>query len=75
MVDELSMRAHAPGVAVPDVDGLALLERERTGEPPLSSAEREALERARAEHLADYEAFARERFPTWRAWMLAVACE
>lgn len=74
MVNELSMRSFAPGKDVPDRVAIALLDREKTGNPPLSRDEQAALDRARAEHSADYQAFLALRFPTWKAWVLAESC-
>jgi hypothetical protein len=75
VLDQLSMRSPHGGKQVPDVAAMGLLERERTGAPPLSPDETAALERARAEHLTDYEAIAAERFPSWRSWALERPCE
>ena len=75
MVDELSMRAPAPGKSVPDTDAISLLDREATGMPPLTAEETAALERARAEHLADHRAFVGVRFPAWKAWALEQRCD
>jgi hypothetical protein len=75
IVDELSMRSSGPGKSVPDETAIALLDRERTGAPALSLPEQAALDRARAEHLADYQAFVAERFPAWKAWALSERCE
>lgn len=75
IVDELSMRAFGAGKNVPDQAAIALLDRSKTGNPPLSIDERAALDRARAEHQADYETFVADRFPAWKAWALAEPCE
>jgi hypothetical protein len=75
MLDELSMRSFAHGKSVPDETAIALLDREKTGNPPLAPEEQAALDRARAEHLADYRTFVADRFPRWRAWMLEARCE
>ena len=75
IVDELSMRSFGPGKSVPDQEAIALLDRAKTGTPPLSVEEQAALDRARAEHWADYQTFVAERFPVWKAWALAVPCE
>ena len=74
IVDELSMRAFAPGKEVPDRAAIDLLERAKPGAPPLSRDEQTALDRARAEHRADYQAFIAERFPAWKAWTLEQPC-
>jgi hypothetical protein len=74
VVDELSMRAFALGKPIPDEPAIALLDREATDEPPLSDEERAELERARAEHRADYETLVAERFPAWRTWALEKRC-
>ena len=75
MVDELSMRSFVPGRDVPDQTAIALLDRAKTGTPPLSLDEQAALDRARAEHWADYQTFVAERFPSWKAWALTEPCE
>lgn len=75
VVTQLAMRAHAPGIAVPDTEAMTLLEREQTGNPPLSEAEQALLSQARAEHLSDYEALVASRFPDLRAWLLENPCE
>jgi hypothetical protein len=75
VVGQLSMRSPRNGQRVPDEAAMALLERETTGNPPLTPDEALALEQARAEHLADYEVLVAERFPAWRAWALDVPCE
>jgi len=75
MIDELSMRAFAPGRAIPDTRAIALLDREQTNAPPLAATEQVELETARAEHQADHEAFSASRFPTFQAWAVAVPCE
>jgi hypothetical protein len=75
VVDQLGMRSTRGGQPVPDAAAMSLLDRERTANPPLSSDERAALDRARAEHQADYDAIVAERFPAWRAWVLERACE
>jgi hypothetical protein len=75
MVEQLSMRSYVPGRPVPHEFAMALLERERTGEPPLSVDEQHALRVARDEHMADYQAFVAARFPTWRDWMLEAPCD
>ncbi|HEX6767461.1 MAG TPA: hypothetical protein VF103_18310, partial [Polyangiaceae bacterium] len=75
MVGELSMRSTRDGHDVPDRRAMTLLEREKTGDPPLSADEAAALERSRAEHLADYDALVAERFPAFRDWALAFGCE
>jgi hypothetical protein len=74
IVDELSMRSFSPGKDVPDRAAIALLDRVKSGNPPLSPDEQATLDRARAEHWADYEAFLAQRFPTWKAWVLAEPC-
>jgi hypothetical protein len=75
MVEQLSMRSYRPGQAVPDENAMALLEREQSGDPPLSAEERRALDLARDEHLEDYQAFVAFRFPSLRAWLLEASCE
>jgi cytochrome c peroxidase len=75
VVGQLAMRSPHGGAKVPDERAMALLERETTGEPPLTPDEAAELESARAEHLLDYEALVAERFPTWRDWALEVGCE
>ena len=75
IVEQLSMRSTRDGNVIPDERAMTLLERDRTGNPPLSSAERIELERARADHVADYQHFVAERFPAWRAWLLDQRCE
>jgi hypothetical protein len=75
LVAELGMRASAPGTPVPDVDAIALLDREGTRNPALSDNEQAELALAREQHLADYEAFMVERSPTWRGWVLAERCD
>jgi hypothetical protein len=75
VVGQLSMRSPRDGQRVPDEAAMALLERETTGDLPLTPDEALALEAARAEHLADYEVLVAERFPAWRAWALDVPCE
>jgi hypothetical protein len=75
VVGQLSMRSPRDGQRVPDEVAMALLERETTGDPPLTPEEALALQEARAEHLADYEVLVAERFPAWRAWALDVPCE
>jgi len=75
IVDQLSMRGLRNGAKVPDEAAMALLEREKTGNPPLSLAEKTELDRARAEHLADYQALVASRFPAWRDWVLDRQCE
>jgi len=76
IVDQLSMQAAtAADRVVPDAPAMALLERSKLGDPTLSSAERIQLDAARARHVADYEALAASRFPTWRAWALTSKCE
>jgi hypothetical protein len=74
IVDELGMRSFAVGKDVPDRAAILLLDREKTQNPPLSPDEQAALDRARAEHWADYQAFVAQRFPTWKAWVLSEAC-
>ena len=75
IVDQLSMRSSGIGKSVPDEAAMALLEREKTGSPPLSVTEEAALARARREHWTDYETIVAERFPAWRAWVLDERCE
>jgi hypothetical protein len=75
VVEQLSMRSPRDGRRVPDEAAMALLEREKTSDPPLTPDEALALEQARAEHLADYQVLVAERFPAWRDWALGVACE
>jgi hypothetical protein len=75
VVDQLSMRSFGPGKSVPDETAIALLDREKIGRPALAPEEQAALERARAEHLTDYQALVSDRFPRWRAWMLEERCE
>jgi hypothetical protein len=75
VVDQLSMRSPLDGKAVPDEAAMALLERERTGDPPLSPHERAELDRARSDHMAEYVALVASRFPTWKAWILDEPCE
>lgn len=75
MVEQLSMRSPLHGQSVPDLEAMELLERETTGTSPLSTEEIAALERARAQHEADYEMLMAERFPAWRAWLLDVRCD
>jgi hypothetical protein len=74
VVDQLAMRSYTPGEPVPDEAAMALLTRERAGSPALSEAERLALERARAAHLADYAALVAARFPDWSSWVLERSC-
>ncbi len=75
VVGQLSMRSPRDGKSVPDQRAISLLERENTGDPPLSPAEVGELDEARADHLADYETIVRERFSSWRAWVLEQPCE
>jgi hypothetical protein len=75
VVDQLSMRAPGIDKSVPDEPAMALLVREKTGDPPLSATEQAALARARSEHWADYQAIVAERFPAWKAWVLDERCE
>jgi hypothetical protein len=75
VVGQLAMRSPHGGAKVPDERAMALLERETTGEPPLTPDESAELERARAEHLEVYETLDAERFPAWRDWVLEVPCE
>jgi hypothetical protein len=75
MIKQLSMRSPLGGHSVPDLDAIALLERDATGNPPLSTEEAAALERARAEHESDYQSFMAERFPAWHAWLLSTRCD
>ena len=74
IVDELSMRAFAPGRRVPDERVVELLDRETTRAPALTDEEVAELERARLEHLADYDDFMAERFPSFKAWVLERSC-
>jgi hypothetical protein len=75
VVGQLAMRSPHGGAKVPDERAMALLERETTGEPPLTPDETAELEAARAEHLSVYEALVAERFPAFRDWALEVGCE
>jgi hypothetical protein len=74
VVDELSMRAFADGRPIPDDRAIALLDREKTQNPPLSDEEGAELELARAAHQADYDTLLAERFADWRAWTLEESC-
>ena len=75
IVDQLSMRAPGAGKSVPDETAMALLEREKTADPPLSVVERARLAQARAEHEGDYGALIADRFPAWNEWVLHDRCE
>jgi hypothetical protein len=75
VVEQLAMRSPHGGAKVPDERAMALLERQTTGDPPLTPDEAAELGRAHAEHIAVYESLVAERFPAWRDWILEVACE
>ncbi len=75
VVGQLSMRSPRDGKSVPDQRSMSLLEREKTGVPPLSTDEASELDQARADHLADYDAIVQDRFSSWRAWVLEQPCD
>jgi hypothetical protein len=75
LIDQLSMRSPTGGKKVPDEAAMALLARQSTGTPTLSADDEAALDQARAEHMADYQAIVASRFPDWRAWVLEKRCE
>jgi hypothetical protein len=75
IVGQLSMRSTAPGVLVPDVVAMALLEQETTKDPPLTQDQQAQLDQARQEHLADYQAFVQQRLPSLQAWLLEQRCD
>jgi hypothetical protein len=74
VVDELSMGAFSTDKVFPDERLMALVDRERSGNPPLTDEERSELELARAERMRDFEELEAERFPAWRAWALEAPC-
>jgi hypothetical protein len=74
VVAELSMGAFSTGKVFPDERLMALVDRERIGNPPLTDEERTELELARAERIRDFEELEAERFPAWRAWALEAPC-
>jgi hypothetical protein len=75
VVDQLSMRSPLGGKSVPNQEAMALLERETTGSPALSSEEQIQLAQARAEHSEDHTALVADRFRAWQAWVLETRCE